>query len=40
MDAKAPLPSIARQKPNWAKAASLARFWGLEQLAARLAEFS
>jgi exodeoxyribonuclease III len=36
MDRKAPLPSVARQKPTWAKAAALARKWQLRQLAERL----
>jgi DNA polymerase-1 len=36
MDRKAPLPSVARQKPTWAKAATLARKWQLKQLAERL----
>jgi exodeoxyribonuclease-3 len=36
MDRKAPLPSLARQKPTWAKAAALARKWQLKQLAERL----
>jgi DNA polymerase I len=38
MDAKAPLPSLADQKPKWASASNLARDWGLNQLADRLAE--
>ena len=36
MDAKAPLPRLAVQKPSWGKAAALAREWGLNQLAERL----
>jgi DNA polymerase I len=36
MNRKAPLPSLAAQKPTWAKAADLARIWGLNQLADRL----
>jgi len=36
MNRKAPLPSLARQKPTWVKAADLARTWGLNQLADRL----
>jgi DNA polymerase-1 len=36
MDAPAPLPSLADQKPTWASASSLARSWGLNQLADRL----
>jgi DNA polymerase I len=38
MDAAAPLPSLANQEPTWASASSLARSWGLNQLADRLAE--
>jgi len=38
MDASAPLPSLADQAPAWASASSLARKWGLNQLADRLAE--
>jgi DNA polymerase I len=38
MDAKAPLPSLADQKPTWAAASSCARTWGLNQLADRLHE--
>jgi hypothetical protein len=36
MSRKAPLPSLATQKPTWTKAADLARAWGLNQLADRL----
>ena len=36
MDATAPLPSLADQEPTWASASSLARTWGLNQLADRL----
>jgi DNA polymerase I len=36
MDRKAPLPSLVRQKPTWAKAAMLARKWQLKQLAERI----
>ncbi|MGZ8323830.1 MAG: 5'-3' exonuclease [Rhodoplanes sp.] len=36
MDARAPLPRLAVQKPTWAKAAALAREWELNQLADRL----
>jgi exodeoxyribonuclease III len=36
MDASAPLPALARQKPTWATAAALARHWGLKQLEGRL----
>jgi hypothetical protein len=38
MDASAPLPSLADQKPTWDSAATLARNWGLKQLADRLVE--
>ena len=38
MDAAAPLPPLADQAPTWASASSLARGWGLNQLADRLAE--
>jgi DNA polymerase-1 len=38
MDVSAPLPSLADQSPTWASASSLARCWGLNQLADRLAE--
>ena len=38
MDASAPLPSLPDQAPTWASASSLARRWGLNQLADRLAE--
>jgi hypothetical protein len=40
MDKKAPLPSVARQKPTWEKAAALAKKWRLVQLAARLEEMA
>ncbi len=36
MDAKAPLPRIAAQKPNWARAAEAAKELGLGALAGRL----
>ena len=36
MDASAPLPSLANQKPTWDKAAALANEWGLNQLAERI----
>jgi DNA polymerase-1 len=36
MDASAPLPSLADQKPTWVSASSLARGWGLKRLADRL----
>ena len=38
MDASAPSPSLADQRPTWEAAARLARAWGLKQLADRLAE--
>ena len=38
MDANAPLPAPADQQPKWASASSLARRWGLNQLADRLDE--
>jgi len=38
MDASAPLPSLADQKPTWAAASGFARSWGLNQLADRLNE--
>jgi DNA polymerase I len=40
MDASAPLPSLASQKPMWAKAAALAKEWGLNQLAERLGKLA
>jgi len=40
MNAKAPLPSLANQKPTWRKAAALAREWELKQLAKRLEGFA
>jgi DNA polymerase I len=36
MDAKAPLPRLAAQKPNWARAATAAKELGLGALAGRL----
>jgi DNA polymerase-1 len=36
MDPRAPLPSLAKQKPSWEKAAVLAREWELNKLAERL----
>jgi DNA polymerase-1 len=36
MDKNAPLPNLRHQKPDWAKAAKLAREWNLNQLADRL----
>jgi DNA ligase D-like protein (predicted ligase) len=38
MDASAPLPSLSDQAPTWVSASDLARAWGLNQLADRLAE--
>ena len=38
MDAAAPLPPLADQVPNWARASALARAWELTRLADRLAE--
>jgi len=40
MDAKAPLPRVKDQKPNWAGASALARNWQLNQLADRLAKLA
>jgi len=40
MDAKAPLPRVKDQKPNWARASALARDWQLNQLADRLAKLA
>jgi DNA polymerase-1 len=40
MDASAPLPSLADQVPTWAKAAHVAREWGLNRLADRLDELA
>jgi exodeoxyribonuclease-3 len=36
MNRKAPLPSLRNQRPTWARAAVLAREWGLDKLAVRL----
>jgi len=36
MDRKAPLPRVSDQRPNWGRAAVLARKWELKQLAGRL----
>jgi DNA polymerase-1 len=36
LDARAPLPALRDQKPNWKNAAALARSWGLNALAGRL----
>jgi DNA polymerase-1 len=38
MNKKAPLPSLRNQKPNWGRAALLARKWELNQLTRRLEE--
>jgi DNA polymerase I len=38
MYAKAPLPSLVDQEPSWSTASTLARGWGLNQLADRLDE--
>src|SRR5262249_2102268 len=40
MDASAPLPSLANQKPTWAKAGILASEWDLNQLAERLGKLA
>jgi DNA polymerase-1 len=40
MDREAPLPPLDDQQPTWAKAAALARAWGLERLAGRLEALS
>ena len=40
MNKKAPLPSLAGQRPTFAKAAALARKWQLRQLATRLEEMA
>ena len=40
MDPKAPLPPLRNQKPTFAKAAVLAREWGLKKLADRLEELA
>jgi DNA polymerase-1 len=37
MDASAPIPALDDQVPTWANASALAREWGLNQLADRLA---
>jgi hypothetical protein len=37
MDTAAPLPPLGDQAPDWAAAADLARSWGLQRLAERLA---
>lgn len=38
LDASAPLPPLVDNAPTWAEASALAREWGLNQLAERLAE--
>ena len=40
MNPKAPLPTLRNQKPNWGRAANLARKWQLKQLAGRLEELA
>lgn len=40
LDASAPLPSLPDQAPRWAEASALAREWGLNALADRLAGWS
>jgi len=40
MNASAPIPALPDQMPTWSDAAELARAWGLNQLANRLAEWS
>jgi DNA polymerase I len=40
MNASAPLPLLGDQAPSWTKASDLARTWGLNQLADRLAELA
>ena len=40
MDAAAPLPGLADQRPSWDKAAALASAWELRQLAMRLGELA
>ena len=40
MDASAPLPSLHDQTPTWSEASTLAREWGLNRLADRLAELA
>lgn len=37
MDASAPIPKLRDQAPQWTKVSALARDWGLDQLAGRLA---
>jgi hypothetical protein len=40
MNRKAPLPRLADQRPDWERAAALAREWQLKQLAGRLDELA
>jgi DNA polymerase-1 len=40
MDASAPLPVLKDQTPTWSRASALAREWGLNQLAERLARLA
>jgi DNA polymerase-1 len=40
MDTSAPLPPIHDRTPSWGKAAELARQWGLDRLARRLADLT
>jgi DNA polymerase-1 len=40
VDASAPLPPLEDQDPTWAEASALAREWGLNGLADRLAKFA
>ena len=40
MDASAPLPSLASQKPTWGRAAALANEWGLNRLVERLGKLA
>ena len=40
MDASAPLPPLEDQEPTWARAAELARGWGLGRLAERMEALS
>jgi DNA polymerase I len=40
LDASAPLPMLDDQTPTWAEASKLARDWGLNRLAERLAEMA
>jgi hypothetical protein len=40
MDAKAPLPLLADQKPTWGSGSTFTRDWGLNRLADRLGEMA